>query len=212
MTFRTSLPIRFGHEDHARIVYFPRFLHFFHCAFEDFFAGNGIPYRESLETDQVGWPAVHVDVDFQSPLRFGDTFDVDVWVAEMGTKSAKFAYRGRCEGRAVATADGNEAPEAALRRRNAIGRARVERPACVGWRQTKSCDPAGARDSKYDRGCLDAIDGGWSGYCACRGPIAAKASACGHEEFTCAEACAAAGIRLDEALETLAKLPCPKKC
>ena len=105
MTFRTSLPIRFGHEDHARIVYFPRFLHFFHCAFEDFFAGNGIPYRESLETDQVGWPAVHVDVDFQSPLRFGDPFDVDVWVAEMGTKSAKFAYRGRCEGRAVATAE-----------------------------------------------------------------------------------------------------------
>lgn len=104
MTYRTSMPIRFGDEDHARIVYFPRFLHFFHCAFEDFFAAGGIPYRESLETDQTGWPAVHLDVDFQSPLRFGDTFEVDVWVEELGTKSATFAYRGRTEGRDVATA------------------------------------------------------------------------------------------------------------
>ena len=98
------MPIRFGHEDHARIVYFPRFLHFFHCAFEDFFAAGGIPYRESLEGDQTGWPAVHVDVDFQSPLRFGDLFEIDVWVAELGTKSAQFAYRGRTEGRDVAMA------------------------------------------------------------------------------------------------------------
>ena len=103
-TFRTELPIRFGHEDHARIVYFPRFLHFFHCAFEDFFGHNGIPYRECLETDQTGWPAVHVDVDFQSPLRFGDVFTIDVWVKEIGTKSAKFGYRGRVGGRDVATA------------------------------------------------------------------------------------------------------------
>ena len=104
MTYRTSMPIRFGDEDHARIVYFPRFLHFFHCAFEDFFAAGGIPYRESLESDATGWPAVHVDVDFQSPLRFGDRFDVDVWVEKLGTKSATFAYRGSTGGRLVATA------------------------------------------------------------------------------------------------------------
>ena len=103
-TFRTEMPIRFGDEDHARIVYFPRFLHFFHCAFEDLFGHNGIPYRESLEADRTGWPAVHVDVDFQSPLRFGDTFTIDVWVEKLGTKSATFAYRGRVGDRDVATA------------------------------------------------------------------------------------------------------------
>ena len=104
MTFQTSIAIRFGDEDHARIVYFPRFLHFFHCAFEDFFAAHGHPYRKVLDEDGYGWPAVHVDVDFQSPLRFGDRFDIDVWVEEVGTKSATFRYRGRCEGRDVARA------------------------------------------------------------------------------------------------------------
>ena len=47
---------------------------------------QGVPYRESLEADATGWPAVHVEVDFQSPLRFGDVFDVDVWVEKLGGK------------------------------------------------------------------------------------------------------------------------------
>ena len=104
MTFRASIPIRFGHEDHAGLVYFPRFLHFFHCAFEDFFAAQGRPYKQVLDDDGLGWPTVHVEVDYKSPLRFGDRFDIDVWVHELGHKSATFAYRGSCAGRLVADA------------------------------------------------------------------------------------------------------------
>ena len=102
--FTAKIPVRFGDEDHARIVYFPRFLHFFHCAFEDFFAHHGVPYRECLETDKTGWPAVKVETDFHSPLRFGDVFEVDVGVAKLGSKSASFAYRGHIGERLVATA------------------------------------------------------------------------------------------------------------
>lgn len=104
MAFRTELRVRFGDEDHARIVYYPRFLHFFHCAFEDLFDHNGHPYKQVLDEDGVGWPAVHVEVDFRSPLRFGDTFVIDVWAAELGTKSATFAYRGSVGDREVARA------------------------------------------------------------------------------------------------------------
>ena len=102
--FVTTMPVRFGHEDHARIVYFPRFLHFFHCAFEDFFGAHGRTYREVLDDDKLGWPAVHVDVDFHSPLRFGDTFEIFVWVERVGKKSATFRYLGRTESRDVASA------------------------------------------------------------------------------------------------------------
>lgn len=104
MAFLTSRPIRFGDEDHARIVYYPRFLDFFHQAFEDFFNEQGVTYREVLDVHHTGWPAVHLDVDFISPLRFGDTFDIHVTVARLGTKSATFAYRGSCAGREVARA------------------------------------------------------------------------------------------------------------
>ena len=52
MAFKTSLRVRFGDEDHAQIVYYPRFFHFFHCAFEDFFDHQGHPYRACLDEDR----------------------------------------------------------------------------------------------------------------------------------------------------------------
>ncbi len=101
MAFHTTLRVRFGDEDHARIVYYPRFFHFFHCAFEDFFDRQGAPYRECLD-EGVGWPAVHAEADFQRPLRFGDDLAITVTIDRLGTKSATFRY--------VGTRAGDDAP------------------------------------------------------------------------------------------------------
>jgi len=98
MAFVTHIRVRFGDEDHARIVYFPRFFHFFHCAFEDFFDQQGYPYRACLEEDRVGWPAVHAEADFDNPVRFGDTLRVTVSVARIGHKSATFRYAAERDG------------------------------------------------------------------------------------------------------------------
>lgn len=94
MTFHARMKVRFGDEDHARIVYFPRFFHFFHMAFEDFFEAEIEPYRGSLDAN-VGWPAVHAEADFLSPLRFGDVADFAVTVERVGKSSATFLYEGR---------------------------------------------------------------------------------------------------------------------
>jgi 4-hydroxybenzoyl-CoA thioesterase len=94
MTFHTRIRVRFGDEDHARIVYFPRFFHFFHVAFEDFFEAEIEPYRASLEA-AVGWPAVHAEADFLSQVRFGDVLEIGVAVEKIGTSSATFLYEGR---------------------------------------------------------------------------------------------------------------------
>lgn len=88
------MKVRFADEDHAQIVYYPRFFHFFHVAFEDFFDGHGIPYRSCLD-EGVGWPAVHAEADYKSPVRFGDTLHFEVVVKRLGRSSATFEYRGR---------------------------------------------------------------------------------------------------------------------
>ena len=90
--------VRFGDEDHAGIVYYPRYFHFFHVAFEDFFDQQGLPYSEILDVDKVGFPTAHLETDFRKPLRFGDRFDIDVWVETIGKSSAVFRYRGRRAG------------------------------------------------------------------------------------------------------------------
>lgn len=98
--------MRFGDEDHAGIVYYPRFFDFFHCVFEDFFDAQGLPYQQVLDVDHVGWPAVHIEADFREPLRFGDVMVVDLWAEKIGTKSVVFAHEGRREsnGAAIASA------------------------------------------------------------------------------------------------------------
>ncbi len=98
MAFRTQIQVRFSDEDHARIVYFPRFFHFFHVAFEDFFAAHGVPYRDVLDVDRCGWPAVRAEADFERTLRFGDLLELELAVERLGTSSAIFLYRGHRHG------------------------------------------------------------------------------------------------------------------
>ena len=97
MTFESRIKVRFGDEDHAQIVYYPRFFHFFHCAFEDFFDEQGMSYRDCLLKDRVGWPAVHAEADYASPVRFGEVLCFEVHISKIGEKSVAFEFRGRHE-------------------------------------------------------------------------------------------------------------------
>ena len=97
MSFVSRIPIRFSDEDHARIVYYPRYFHFFHVAFEEFFNANGFTYRDVLDVQKLGWPAVHSEADFKSPLRMGDVLLVTVTIERVGEKSVTFVYTGRRE-------------------------------------------------------------------------------------------------------------------
>lgn len=105
MTYSSDIDVRFGDEDHAGIVYYPRFFDFFHRAFEDFFKDHGVPYKDVLDVDNCGWPSVHAEADFRSPARFGDVLSIEITVERVGSKSATFLFRGvnRKEDRLVLT-------------------------------------------------------------------------------------------------------------
>ncbi len=92
--FTSSVRVRFDDVDHAGVVYYPRFLHFFHVVFEDFWRAEGRPLESMIANDGVGLPAVRTEVDHARPLRLGDVLDVALWVPEVGKGSATFAYRG----------------------------------------------------------------------------------------------------------------------
>ena len=84
---------RFGDIDHAGIAYYPKLLHLFHCAFEDWWSDAlGHPYAQILEVDKIGFPAVHLDVDFYTPVIYGDEPVVHLGVLRIGTSSVEFAF------------------------------------------------------------------------------------------------------------------------
>jgi 4-hydroxybenzoyl-CoA thioesterase len=93
MSFRSLLKIRFGDIDHAGIVYYPRFLHYFHVALEEFFGQElGIDYPILINEHRIGLPTVHLETDFSRPMRYGDRIEVEVSVSKIGKTSITFGY------------------------------------------------------------------------------------------------------------------------
>ena len=88
-------PVRFSDIDHAGIVYYPRFFHYFHLAFEELWRARVGPraYVELLDRDRVGFPVVRATCEFALPLRFGDSAEIEVSVIKLGKKSLTFRYR-----------------------------------------------------------------------------------------------------------------------
>jgi 4-hydroxybenzoyl-CoA thioesterase len=95
MMFKYSQPVRFADIDHAGIVYYPRYFHYFHVAFEELWRARVGPaaYSEIIDKDRIGFPAVRAECDFKAPLKFGDTAEIEVTIPRLGTKSITFRYR-----------------------------------------------------------------------------------------------------------------------
>jgi 4-hydroxybenzoyl-CoA thioesterase len=93
--FSYTFPVRFADVDHAGIVYYPRFFHYFHTAFEEFFRHRmgGSAYVDLLDRRRIGFPAVRCECDYRSPVRFGDLLRADMTIDRMGAKSIRFRYR-----------------------------------------------------------------------------------------------------------------------
>jgi 4-hydroxybenzoyl-CoA thioesterase len=92
--FACELKVRFAVVDHARIVYYPRFFHYFHIAFEELFEREfGKTYPQVLDEDHVGFPSVHVEADYIAPARFGDVLRIQVSCVRIGKRSVVLGYR-----------------------------------------------------------------------------------------------------------------------
>jgi len=91
--FHFEIPVRFNDVDHARVVYFPKYLDYCHEAFEEFVAfATGRPYASVVNDFGLGYPAVHADVDYSAPSRFGDVLRIRVTCTRLGKKSATVRY------------------------------------------------------------------------------------------------------------------------
>ncbi len=92
--FDTQLKVRFGDVDPAGIVYFPKIFDYIHEAFEDLWEEHvDVRYYHMLQERGIGYPLVHSDVDFRSPLHFGDRPVVRVTCFKLGKTSIGLRYR-----------------------------------------------------------------------------------------------------------------------
>ena len=99
--FHTQILVRFGDLDAAGIAYYPRLVNFLHEAFEDFFRGHvGRTYPEVFG-EGLASPTVKLEMEFLSPVHYGDHVDIGVAVEHLGRTSARIRYEGSVEGTPV---------------------------------------------------------------------------------------------------------------
>jgi len=85
-------PVRFDEVDAAGILFFARFFNYAHDAMEAFFGQLPGGYVQLINERKIGLPAVHVDADFLSPLRFGDVTRIEVSTVHIGRSSCAFRH------------------------------------------------------------------------------------------------------------------------
>ncbi len=96
MAFEFDLPVHYASIDFARIVYYPQFLHFCHVTMEEMFREVvGVSYPDALQKEQVGYPTVKSEADFERPVAYGETLRMRMSVTRIGTSSIDFLYEGR---------------------------------------------------------------------------------------------------------------------
>jgi 4-hydroxybenzoyl-CoA thioesterase len=99
--FTTTILVRFGDLDAAGIAYYPNLVNFLHEAFEDFFTGHvGRPYPE-VYRDGIGFPTVKIDMEFLSPVHYGDRVEIGVTVERIGRSSVQIRYEASVGGHPV---------------------------------------------------------------------------------------------------------------
>ena len=99
--FTTSILVRFGDLDPAGIAYYPNLVNFLHEAFEDFFRGHVGRSFPDVYAEGISFPTVKLEMEFVSPVRYGDSVDVGVAVERIGRSSVQTRYEGSVGGRPV---------------------------------------------------------------------------------------------------------------
>lgn len=91
--FRYQRQVRFQEVDAAGLMFFPNFLVVCHEAMEDFFGELSGGYAGLIRGRGLGLPCVALESQFIAPLRHGDTFEVELSVSKLGSRSLQLSYR-----------------------------------------------------------------------------------------------------------------------
>lgn len=96
----STIPIRFAQSDPAGIVYYPEYLRMFDDLFDDWMSDTlGLPYADYLlNTDQM-FPLLHMDIDFETPRRMGQTISLTLILTHVGRSSFKYTIVGHDAGK-----------------------------------------------------------------------------------------------------------------
>lgn len=93
--FKLIRRIEFAETDMAGIVHFANFFRMMEVTEHAFFRSLGLTIHGHDPVTTTGWPRVSATCDYRAPLRFEDEVEIHLLVAEMRSRSIRYAFRFR---------------------------------------------------------------------------------------------------------------------
>lgn len=90
--FKYIRRIEFAETDMAGIVHFANFFRMMEVTEHAFFRSLGFSIHGHADGKTTGWPRVSVSCDYRAPLRFEDEVEIQLLVAEVRTRSIRYAF------------------------------------------------------------------------------------------------------------------------
>jgi YbgC/YbaW family acyl-CoA thioester hydrolase len=91
--FTLSHRVEFSETDMAGIVHFANYFRMMENAEHAFFRSLGFSIHGDVSGATIGWPRVATSCEYLKPLRFEDVVDIQLLVAEVRTRSIRYAFR-----------------------------------------------------------------------------------------------------------------------
>ena len=91
--FTLSHRVEFAETDMAGIVHFANYFRMMENAEHAFFRSLGFTVHGHEAGTTIGWPRVNASCEFLKPLRFEEVVDIQLLVAEVRTRSIRYAFR-----------------------------------------------------------------------------------------------------------------------
>ena len=91
--FTLSHRVEFAETDMAGIMHFANFFRLMENTEHAFFRSLGFSVHGHENGATTGWPRVNASCDFLRPLRFEEVVDIQLLVAEVRTRSVRYAFR-----------------------------------------------------------------------------------------------------------------------
>lgn len=90
--YKVTRRVEFSETDMAGIVHYSNFFRYMETAEHAFFRSLGHSVVDDRLEPPVGWPRVHAQCDFKSPLKFEDEIEVHMLVAAKKSKSLTYVF------------------------------------------------------------------------------------------------------------------------
>ena len=104
--FKLTRRVEFAETDMAGIVHFSNFFRMMEATEHAFFRSRGFSIHGSEPGITTGWPRVNASCDYRAPLKFEEEVHIHLLVAEVRTRSIRYAFHFRRATDAVEVARG----------------------------------------------------------------------------------------------------------